>query len=333
MSQSRATESSRQGLPKALLPVWIRLVKTFPSLKTLDRAMTRGHTATIKDVACVDDFLVTASWDSRALVWHVETGECLAELRGHKQDIIGCAGTKSKLGTIRFFTSADGVRAWNPLTGECVSLFGKGTYYACHATRTHVYGCHSSGAIEMYEYSEELEEKGVRLAGKLVEPFTTAAPVKVLRSHKQGCMALALELDEGLVASASLDMTAKVCGAQGVSLAAPAVRPAHLASRDGRVWAGAGLVPPGRRGAPHAVRPPKPAPCGRILGRPRGSRREAHIRAHGVKGLHDHAMGRALRGAHPHDGGAHGRSARTRHRECLALFSIVRSHGEAGAAL
>lgn len=115
MGHSREAKCERRGMPKWAEPRWIKLAAKYRFVASLDDSLTRAHTECIKGVVVVDDWLFTGSWDAYGKLWHVETGALLQVMKGHRQDIIGVCGTKTRLGSTRFFTSADSVRCWDPL--------------------------------------------------------------------------------------------------------------------------------------------------------------------------------------------------------------------------
>lgn len=210
MVQPRAKRCERQGIPKALLPFWKSLANRLPVVRELDETLTRAHVATIKGVAVIDDLVFTGAWDSHGKLWHVESAELLHIMSGHSQDIIGVCGSKSRLGSTRFFSAADCVRCWDPHTGRCVAVFGSGTYYTVLATHQHVFCCSAKGTIEMYEYGEKVEEGGTFVDGVLVDEVKVSTPFKLLSGHQQGGMGLDVSLADNMLVSASLDKTARV---------------------------------------------------------------------------------------------------------------------------
>jgi len=207
---SRELKSERRNFPKLLEKPWLKLAERWTLVQELDDTLTRAHTREIKGVAVVDDYLFTGSWDSYGKLWHVEEAKLLKVMQGHRQDIIGVCGVKSRLGSTRFFSAADRVRCWDPLTGACVATFGSGTYYCVLATRSHVFCCHSSGAIEKYAFGEDLEAQAQMVQGQVVQEYTNATPVQKLQSHTGGCMGLDINEEENILVSASLDQMAKV---------------------------------------------------------------------------------------------------------------------------
>jgi WD40 repeat protein len=89
-----------------------------------------GHTKKIVDVACIASSsaaphhprLVSASWDRTAKVWDGETGECLANLRGHQEVLMSVVVWKEHHGGHDRIATSGGngrIKIWD---GEALTL-------------------------------------------------------------------------------------------------------------------------------------------------------------------------------------------------------------------
>ncbi|CAB75991.2 cullin 1 adaptor protein Pop1 [Schizosaccharomyces pombe] len=77
----------------------------------------RGHTDSVREVACLGDLIVSASYDGTLRVWKASTGVCLHVLRGHVGRVYSVTINPSRQQCISAGTDAK-IRIWNLESGE-----------------------------------------------------------------------------------------------------------------------------------------------------------------------------------------------------------------------
>ncbi|EPY53749.1 F-box/WD repeat protein Pop1 [Schizosaccharomyces cryophilus OY26] len=81
----------------------------------------RGHTDSIREVACEGDTIVSASYDGTVRVWRASTGACLHVLRGHVGRVYSVAIDSSGKRCMSAGLDAK-IRIWDTETGELIQV-------------------------------------------------------------------------------------------------------------------------------------------------------------------------------------------------------------------
>ncbi|EPE24832.1 WD40 repeat-like protein [Glarea lozoyensis ATCC 20868] len=80
-----------------------------------------GHTETIHQLACHDQFLFSGSRDKTVRIWNIATGECVRVLEGHT-DYISAITVSPDFSLLRVGSGNRELRIWDWRTGELVAV-------------------------------------------------------------------------------------------------------------------------------------------------------------------------------------------------------------------
>jgi len=79
-----------------------------------------GHTATVRTIAFNNNILVSASYDSTARIWSLESQECIHVLRGHKGPIYSVVCDEKRIVTAGLGSE---VMIWEVMSGYVFACF------------------------------------------------------------------------------------------------------------------------------------------------------------------------------------------------------------------
>lgn len=171
------------------MPIWsLGIVRSMVrcAMRTMDCAFRRvpflayarrcagwGHQSCVKSVSVVNGWVFTGSWDHTVKKFDLRTGECLATLADHIQDVIGICAAPPPHKLV--FSCGDHCRMWDAKSGTHFAKFGIGTYYAAVANDTHVFVAKANGNIERYRYAHPDGRLAVEMGEFIVNPEVCAA--------------------------------------------------------------------------------------------------------------------------------------------------------------